>query len=74
MQKFIHCVQEKITDETRISKENVMYRYKINKIWYDDVEIIESEVPLSKTEIRNRIDECRLYCDEIDIEEEDDDE
>jgi hypothetical protein len=50
-----------------------MYRYKINKIWYDDVEIIESEVPLSKTEIRNRIDECRLYCDEIDIEEEDDD-
>ena len=51
-----------------------MYRYKINKIWYDDVEIIESEVPLSKTEIRNRIDECRLYCDEIDIEEDDDDE
>ena len=29
---------------------------------------------LSKTEIRNRIDECRLYCDEIDIEEDDDDE
>ena len=61
-------------NETKISKENVMYRYKINKIWYDDVEIIESEVPLSKTEIRNRIDEQRLYCDEIDIEEEDDDE
>lgn len=49
-----------------------MYKHKVNKIWYDDTEIIESEVPLSQTEIRNRIDEHRLYCDEIDIEEEGD--
>lgn len=46
-----------------------MYRYRVNKIWYDDVEIIESEVPLSGAEIRKRIDEQRLYCDEIDYEE-----
>lgn len=41
----------KIGIETKISKENVMYRYKINKIWYDDVEIIESEVPVNNSAI-----------------------
>ena len=49
-----------------------MYKYNVTKIWYDDVEIIESEVPLSQVEIRARIDEHRLYCDEIAIEEEGD--
>ena len=55
-----------------IFKENVMYKYNVTKIWYDDIEIIESEVPLSQVEIRARIDERRLYCDEIAIEEEGD--
>lgn len=46
-----------------------MYKYKVTKIWYDDTEIIESETPLTHYEIRNRIDEQRLYCDELDVEE-----
>ena len=50
-----------------------MYRYKITKTWYDDEEIIESETPLDFSDIRKQIDERRLYCDEIDIEELDDD-
>ena len=44
-------------------------KYKVTKTWYDDEEIIESDRPLSHSEIRNRIDERRLYCDDIDVEE-----
>ena len=46
-----------------------MYTYKVTKIWYDDTEIIKSETPLTHHEIRNRIDEQRLYCDKLDVEE-----
>lgn len=46
-----------------------MYKYKVTKIWYDDTEVIEIETPLTHREIRNRIDEQRLYCDEVDVEE-----
>lgn len=44
-------------------------KYKVTKIWYDDVEIIESDRPLSDSEIRNKLDETRLYCDEYEVEE-----
>lgn len=49
-------------------------RYRITKMWYDDEEIIESDRPLSLSEIRNRIDESRLHCDEVQVKkmEEDD--
>ena len=46
-----------------------MYKYIITKIWYDDEEIIQSETPLEFFEIRRQIDEQRIYCDEINIEE-----
>ena len=49
-------------------------KYRVIKIWYDDEEIIESDRPLSHSEIRNRIDESRLYCDEVQVEEVEDDE
>ena len=29
-------------------------RYRVTKVWYDDEEIIESDIPLSDSEIRNR--------------------
>ena len=51
-----------------------MYRYLVTKTWYNDEEIIESEIPLNFSDIRKQIDECRIYCDEIDIEELDEDE
>ena len=46
-----------------------MYKYKVTKIWYSDEEIIESETPLDFAEIRQKVDEKRIYCDEIDVEE-----
>lgn len=46
------------------------YIYHVTKIWYDEGEMIESDVPLSDSEVRRQIDECRMYCDEIDINEE----
>lgn len=46
------------------------YIYKVNKIWYDEEEVIESDVPLTTREIRNKINESRIFCDELDIEEE----
>lgn len=46
------------------------YIYKVNKIWYDEEEVIESDVPLTTREIRNKIDERRIFCDELDVEEE----
>lgn len=49
-------------------------KYRVTKVWYDDEEIIESDIPLSDSEIRNRIDENRLYCDELEIEEMENDE
>ena len=54
--------------------EDATTKSRVIKMWYDDEEIIESDRPLSQTEIRNRIDEKRLYCDEIIIEEVEDDE
>lgn len=54
--------------------EDAITKYRVIKMWYDDEEIIESYRPLSRTEIRNRIDKKRLYCDEIIIEEVEDDE
>ena len=50
-----------------------MYRYLVTKTWYDDEEIIESETPLDFYDIRKQIDERRLYCDEVNVEELDDD-
>lgn len=44
------------------------YVYHIRKIWYDEYEVIESDVPLTDREIRKQIDENRIFCDEIDIE------
>ena len=60
-----------IIDEIGIQSRKglCMYKYKVTKTWYDDEEIIESETPLTHHEIRNRIDEQRLYCDELDVEE-----
>lgn len=46
------------------------YIYKVNKIWYDEEEVIESDVHLTTREIRNKIDERRIFCDELDVEEE----
>ena len=46
-----------------------MYRYLVTKMWYNDEEIIESEIPLNFSDIRKQIDERRIYCDEIDVEE-----
>lgn len=46
-----------------------MFTYEVRKMWYDDYEIVESETPLTNNEIRKRIDEKRLSCDEIYIEE-----
>lgn len=46
------------------------YIYHVTKFWYDECEMIESDVPLSDSEVRRRIDEFRTYCDEIDIYEE----
>lgn len=51
-----------------------MYRYLVTKTWYDDEEIIESEIPLKFYDIRKQIDERRLYCDEVNVEELDDEE
>ena len=41
-------------------------KYKLTKIWYDDIEIIEAD---SEREARQLADEKRLYCDEIITEE-----
>lgn len=49
-------------------------KYRITKVWYDEEEIIESDRPLSYSEIRNSIDENRLDCDEVQVEEMEDDE
>lgn len=46
------------------------YVYLIKKIWYDEFETIESDVPLTDNEIRKQIDEGRTFCDEIEIETE----
>lgn len=46
------------------------YIYHVTKIWYDEGEMIESDVPLTDSEVRKQIDENRTYCDEIDIDEE----
>ena len=54
--------------------EDATTKSRVIKMWYDDEEIIESDRPLSQAEIRNRIDEKRLYCDEIIIEEVEDNE
>ena len=50
-------------------EQNTLYKYKVTKIWYSDEEIIESETPLDFAEIRQKVDEKRIYCDEIDVEE-----
>ena len=44
-------------------------KYRVIKQWYDDKEIIESDLPLTFSQIRDIIDEKRLYCDEIIVEE-----
>lgn len=46
-----------------------MYRYVVTKEWYSEEEVIESDVPLSIQEIRSRIDERRTFCDEVSVEE-----
>jgi len=46
-----------------------MYKYVVTKIWYDEEEIIESEKSLAYHDIRSKLDERRIYCDEVNIEE-----
>ena len=41
-------------------------KYKVTKIWYEDEEIIEA---ISEDEARKMVDERRIYCDEINVEE-----
>lgn len=41
-------------------------KYRVTKIWYDDEEIIEAN---SEDEVRKMVDERRIYCDEIQVEE-----
>ena len=41
-------------------------KYKVIKIWYDDEEIVEAN---SEQEARNKVDTKRIYCDEIQVEE-----
>lgn len=41
-------------------------KYKVTKIWYDNDEIIEAN---SEDEARKMVDEKRIYCDEIYVEE-----
>lgn len=41
-------------------------KYKVTKIWYDDEEIVEAN---SEYEARRMINENRIYCDEIQVEE-----
>lgn len=51
-----------------------MYRYVVTKEWYNEEEVIESDVPLSIQEIRSRIDEGRTFCDEVSVEQLENDE
>lgn len=44
-------------------------KYLVRKEWYYEEEIIESDTPLTFSQIRSRLDEQRLYCDEITVEE-----
>lgn len=41
-------------------------KYKVTKMWYDDEEIVEAN---SEDEARKKVDEHRIYCDEIHVEE-----
>ena len=41
-------------------------KYKVTMIWYDDEEIVEAN---SEDEARKKVDQRRLYCDEIQVEE-----
>ena len=41
-------------------------KYKVTKIWYDEEEIIEAN---SEDEARKMVDGGRIYCDEIHVEE-----
>ena len=47
-----------------------MYRYVVTKMWYDETEIIESDTPLSESEIMSQLNTTRVYCDQIEVEEE----
>lgn len=41
-------------------------KYGVTKIWYDEEEIIEAN---SEDEVRKMVDASRIYCDEIQVEE-----
>ena len=41
-------------------------KYRVTKIWYNDEEIVEAN---SEDEARKKVDERRMYCDEIEVEE-----
>ena len=41
-------------------------KYRVNKIWYDEEEIVEAN---SEDEARKKVDTRRIYCDEIQVEE-----
>ncbi|MDY5640985.1 MAG: hypothetical protein SPF36_07780 [Lachnospiraceae bacterium] len=41
-------------------------KYKVTKIWYDEEEIVEAN---SEDEARRMVDVGRIYCDEIQVEE-----
>ena len=41
-------------------------KYRVKKIWYDEEEIIEAN---SENEAKKMVDERRIYCDEIQVEE-----
>ena len=43
-----------------------MKKYKVIKIWYDDEEIIEAN---SEQEAINKVCTERIYCDEFQVEE-----
>ena len=43
-----------------------MKKYRLTKIWYDDEEIIEAN---SEDEAISKAYQQRLYCDEIQVEE-----
>lgn len=41
-------------------------KYKVTRIWYDEEDIVEVH---SEDEARKMVDEKRIYCDEIHMEE-----